>query len=255
MVRHHWLKCMASNRSCTTNLTEVLGSLLVAKGGRSDDLAGEGENFDVKQTFVVRAAPVTPCRDLRANRPCRDGVAKRERRGNGGNGLRALAHALNGEVAVVHKAAKNALVDVDALDFVEVISKVRRLMQPVLWTTRMLGTSVSVVQRWNQAVAVQYKAQAQRPPPMSRKPTSARRPRPSATAPEMRPPPSTPRLPEERTSSARWWNTVPFRRAARFRRYNVPYAYPKLTHHHCNLGHLEPINEAVGSASSRAAPN
>src|SRR4051812_11176140 len=38
------------------------------------------------------------------------------------------------------------------------ISKVSRLMKPVLWTTRMLVTSVSVVQRWNQAVAVQYKA-------------------------------------------------------------------------------------------------
>src|SRR6476469_6254653 len=38
------------------------------------------------------------------------------------------------------------------------ISKVRPLMKPVLWTTRMLVTSVSVVQRWNQAVAVQYKA-------------------------------------------------------------------------------------------------
>jgi hypothetical protein len=43
----------------------------------------------------------------------------RERRGNGGNGLRTLADALNGDVAVVHKAAKNALVDVDALDLVE----------------------------------------------------------------------------------------------------------------------------------------
>ena len=63
--------------------------------------------------------PVAPCRDLYANWPCRDGAAKRERRGNGGNGLRALADALNGEVAVVHKAAKNALVDVDAFDFVE----------------------------------------------------------------------------------------------------------------------------------------
>src|SRR5258705_11858505 len=38
------------------------------------------------------------------------------------------------------------------------ISKVRRLMKPVLWTTRMLVTSVSVVQWWNQVVAVQYKA-------------------------------------------------------------------------------------------------
>ena len=38
------------------------------------------------------------------------------------------------------------------------ISKVRRLMKPVLWTTRMLVTSVSVIQRWNHAVAVQYKA-------------------------------------------------------------------------------------------------
>ena len=33
--------------------------------------------------------------------------------------MRALADALNGEVAVVHKAAKNALIDVNALDFVE----------------------------------------------------------------------------------------------------------------------------------------
>ena len=31
----------------------------------------------------------------------------------------ALAGAPNGEVAIVHKAAKNALVDVDAFDFVE----------------------------------------------------------------------------------------------------------------------------------------
>src|SRR6202171_5118213 len=38
------------------------------------------------------------------------------------------------------------------------ISKVRRLMNPVLWTTRRLVTSVSVVQRWNQAFAVQYSA-------------------------------------------------------------------------------------------------
>src|SRR5450756_2688599 len=36
------------------------------------------------------------------------------------------------------------------------ISKVRRLMNPVLWTTRRLVTSVSVVQRWNQAFTVQY---------------------------------------------------------------------------------------------------
>jgi len=33
--------------------------------------------------------------------------------------LRTLADALNGEVTVVHEAAKNALVDVDALDLVE----------------------------------------------------------------------------------------------------------------------------------------
>src|SRR6478736_9505085 len=74
----------------------------------------------IRACFLVEeATPVTLCRDLRANRSCRDGVAKRERRGNGGNGLRALAGAPNGEVAVVHEAAKNALVDVDALDFVE----------------------------------------------------------------------------------------------------------------------------------------
>ena len=38
------------------------------------------------------------------------------------------------------------------------ISKVRRLMKPVLWTTRRLVTSVSVVQRWNQAVSILYSA-------------------------------------------------------------------------------------------------
>ena len=31
-------------------------------------------------------------------------------------------------------------------------------MKPVLWTTRRLVTSVSVVQRWNQALKVQYNA-------------------------------------------------------------------------------------------------
>src|SRR3954447_5773504 len=38
------------------------------------------------------------------------------------------------------------------------ISNVCRLIKPVLWTTRRLVTSVSVVQRWNQAVTVQYNA-------------------------------------------------------------------------------------------------
>ena len=38
------------------------------------------------------------------------------------------------------------------------ISNVRRLMNPLLWTTRRLVTSVSVVQRWNQAFTVQYSA-------------------------------------------------------------------------------------------------
>ena len=38
------------------------------------------------------------------------------------------------------------------------ISNVCRLIKPVLWTTRKLVTSVSVVQRWNQAVAVLYSA-------------------------------------------------------------------------------------------------
>src|SRR5437763_6499076 len=64
-------------------------------------------------------ATVTACRDLRANRSGRDGAAECERRGNGGNGFRALADALNGEVAVVHKAAKDALVNIDALNFIE----------------------------------------------------------------------------------------------------------------------------------------
>ena len=38
------------------------------------------------------------------------------------------------------------------------ISNVCRLIKPVLWTTRILVTSVSVVQRWNQAVTVLYNA-------------------------------------------------------------------------------------------------
>src|SRR3954463_2105129 len=38
------------------------------------------------------------------------------------------------------------------------ISNVCRLIKPVLWTTRKLVTSVSVVQRWNQAVTVLYNA-------------------------------------------------------------------------------------------------
>ena len=42
------------------------------------------------------------------------------------------------------------------------ISKVRRLMNPVLWTTRRLVTSVSVVQRWNQAFTVQYSRRQRR---------------------------------------------------------------------------------------------
>src|SRR4051794_27170635 len=61
----------------------------------------------------------------------------------------------------------------------------------------------------------------------------------------MRPPRSTPRLPAERTSSARWSNTAPFRRVAGFRRYNGPYACPELTHYHINLRHLEPITKRM----------
>jgi hypothetical protein len=46
-------------------------------------------------------------------------VAERQRRGNGPNGFLALADAQDGDVAVVHDAAEDALVDVDALDLVE----------------------------------------------------------------------------------------------------------------------------------------
>jgi hypothetical protein len=45
--------------------------------------------------------------------------SKFERRSNGGNGSRALADALNSEVALIHQAAKDALIDIDALDFIE----------------------------------------------------------------------------------------------------------------------------------------
>src|ERR1700712_1505572 len=38
------------------------------------------------------------------------------------------------------------------------ISNVCRFTKPVLWTTRKFVTSVSVVQRWNQAVTVLYNA-------------------------------------------------------------------------------------------------
>ena len=129
--------------------------------------------------------------------------------------MRTLADALNGDVAVVHKAPSMLWLTSTLSTLSRLISKVRRLMKPVLWTTRMLVTSVSVVQRWNQAVAV-------------------------ATAPETRPPRSTPRLPVERTSSARWLNTAPSRRAAGFRRYNAPYAYPELTRTTAICAILEP---------------
>ena len=68
------------------------------------------------QAHIARAAHHS---DLRADRSRCDGVSKSERRGNGGNGLRALANTLDGQVTVVHNAAKNALVDIDALNFVE----------------------------------------------------------------------------------------------------------------------------------------
>ena len=67
----------------------------------------------------MRIARAADHSDLRADRSRCDGVAKSERRGNDRNGLHALAGALNGEVPIVHKVAKNALVDVDAFDFVE----------------------------------------------------------------------------------------------------------------------------------------
>ena len=114
---------------------------LACRSMRPTSSDAELVRIDMRST----AAPATPCRDLRADRSCRDCVAKCERRGNGRNGLRALADALNGGSPCAREAAKNALVDIDALDFVELISKVRCLMKPVLWTTRTLVTSVSVV--------------------------------------------------------------------------------------------------------------
>jgi len=69
--------------------------------------------------YVLQGIRHTMRWDLCADWSCRDRIAKRERRGNRGNGLRALADALYGDVAIVHKAAKNALVYVDALDLVE----------------------------------------------------------------------------------------------------------------------------------------
>jgi len=95
------------------------------------------------------------CHDLGADRSCRDGIAKRERRRNGGNGLRALADALNGDVAIVHEAAKNTLVDVDALDLVEAHLEGPPLDKTGLVNDPHIGDVSSVVQRWNQAVAVQ----------------------------------------------------------------------------------------------------
>ena len=145
-------------RSCKINLTEVLGSLSVAKGGPVGRSSRGGEKFRREAAFLLRGRRLSH-HTVIANGLVVMALRERERRGNGGNGLRALADALNGEVAVVHKAAKNALVHVDVFSTLSrLISKVRRLMKPVLWTTRMLATSVSVGQRWNRAVAVQYKA-------------------------------------------------------------------------------------------------
>src|SRR5258707_4280716 len=50
---------------------------------------------------------------------CGDGIAERQRRGNGGDGFLALADAEDGDVAVIQDAPENALVDIDALDLVE----------------------------------------------------------------------------------------------------------------------------------------
>ena len=114
------------------------------------------------------------------------------------------------------------------------ISKVRRLMKPVLWTTRKLVTSVSVVQRWNQAVdgPVQCGERAGD----RRQRTGNQHQRVAGRArqeePGTRPPRSTPRSPAKRTSSAHWSNTAPSRRAAGFRRYNAPYAQPHYPCHH-----------------------
>jgi hypothetical protein len=79
--------------------------------------ATRGKN--VRREVVEAMVTVTPCRDLGASRLCRNGAAERKRRGDGGNGFRALADALNGEITVVHKAAKDTLVNIDALNFVE----------------------------------------------------------------------------------------------------------------------------------------
>ena len=97
-------------------------------------------------------------------------------------------------------------------------------MKPVLWTTRRLVTSVSVVQRWNQAVTVQYNAASA---------TTAAADRHSRTMLSVvverdkteqdgGHDPGRDRRPN-RISSARWSNTAPSRRAAEYRRYNAPY--------------------------------
>src|SRR6267378_1710362 len=96
------------------------------------------------------------------------------------------------------------------------ISNVRRLMNPVLWTTRKLVTSVSVVQRWNQALALQYSAAI------------------AATAEADRHSRTMLSLTAERDkiSSAHWLNTAPSRRAAGYRRYNAPCIQPQLPLRH-----------------------
>ena len=101
------------------------------------------------------------------------------------------------------------------------ISKVRRLMKPVLWTTRMLVTSVSVVQRWNQA----FTRPVQRDDRRHGRGRRGRAARGVSVAvirdsdQQRQRPRSRPRSPADRRSSVHWWNTAPSRRAAGYRRY------------------------------------
>ena len=98
-----------------------------------------------------------------------------------------------------------------------------RWMKPSLCTTRRLVTSVSLVQRWNQArngpvERDQRRDARQRQPEQigavgHRVRASARRRR------SLR---SRRGWPADRRSSGWWWNTAPFRRAAGFPRYSAP---------------------------------
>ena len=152
---------------------------------------------------------------------------------DGADGFPALADAHDGHVAVVHDAAENALVDVHAFDLVDAhlegaaLDEAGLVDNPEIGDVGLGGPAMEPCRRRSSTMR---RARPGRIPPG----TKARAPRSwsSATGRTGPLPGPTPRSPAKRTSSARWSNTAPSRRAAGFRRYNAPYVQPQLPLRH-----------------------